>query len=550
MAIAKDIPSIWTTGWTDVLNTGTWRSAIPEHRRRLAPCQNQCPVDGEIPVWVQQVKNEKYLEAWQTLVENNPFPAVSGRICHHPCEQACNRGEYDEAVTVNALEQFVGDIALQEGWALPEPISSVNKRVAVIGGGPAGLSCAYQLRRQGLAVTVFEMNEELGGVMRYGIPEYRLPKSVLRAEISRLLALGIETVTKQKVSGAELDSLTKEYDAVFLAIGASESKTLPQFAAVNGKVLAGLDFLGQVTRGENPRLGREVAVIGGGSVAMDVARSARRHGSRVTVLALENRENLPAQIDEIREAIGEGISILAGSMVQTCRSGDKLVLDCVKVELDQQAPVGILQPVVMPEAGFSLQVDQVILAVGQDPDMENWREQLRTEKSLVAVNSGLATSRSRVFAGGDVITRQRYFSTAVGQGKQAAQAMMAEWGLLESATKDQRDIVPFSDINTFYFPATTRVEKGLIPFGMRAESFNEVKTGFTGSQAHAQAERCFSCGNCLECDNCFYFCPDMAVVKDSSLPEHYRVLTQYCKGCGCCVEECPRGAVVLKEEER
>ncbi|GAB6171149.1 NAD(P)-binding protein [Paradesulfitobacterium aromaticivorans] len=552
----KEVPPIWTTGWTDILNTGTWRSAIPVHTKRPAPCHRACPVEGDIPVWTQLVKAEKYYEAWLALVVNNPFPAITGRVCHHPCEGSCNRGEYDGAVAINALEQYVGDMASTEGWSLPGPDNEREQRVLVVGAGPAGLSCAYQLRREGYQVTVFEERPEAGGVLRYGIPPYRLPKEVLTGEVKRLLDMGITIETDRRFESNELEKFEQEYDAVFLAIGAGKSKALPQFPA-DEHVLNGLEFLAKSNQNESIFIGPQVVVIGGGSVAMDVARTARRLGSYVTVLALEDREHLPAQADEIAEALEEGISITDGAMVQSVESSAQgLDLSCVKVSLDPEAPPGVLKPIATTDSEFRLLADHVILAVGQDPETDEWHDVFKIEKALVKVAGDFSTGRPGVFAGGDAASTERYVSTAVGQGKTAARSMaryLAETHELEVAAAiaaESEEPVSFKEINIFYFPSLVRDSKETTPAGVRLRDFGEVKKGFSSLQALAQAERCFSCGSCVECDNCFYFCPDMAVVKDSALEEHYRILDQYCKGCGSCVEECPRGAVVLKEETR
>lgn len=550
----REVPSIWTTGWTDILNTGTWRSAIPFYQKRLAPCHCACPVDGEIPTWIMLARKQHYREAWFSLVASNPFPAVTGRICHHPCEGACNRSEYDGAVAVNALEQFIGDLGLSEGWPLPQPTVELDQRIAVIGGGPAGLSCAYHLRRLGYKVTLFETRPQLGGVLRYGIPRYRLSKEIWDGELGRLLALGIETKLNHPVYASDLSDLEKEYSAVFLALGAQSSKTLPQFSVDNHRVFKSLDFLEKVNCGEAPQLGQEVVVIGGGSVALDVAGTARRLGSHVKVLALEAKESLPAQPNELTESLEEGVEILAGVMVQNVNlSFETISLNCIRVTLDETSPVGVLKPILLSGTEFKVSATNVILAVGQDADLTGWDSVINVGQSLVRVDASLATNRPGVFAGGDVTPVERFVSTAIGQGKKAALSIdkylkkpYSKGSLKEM--EGSQDVVSYHEINAFYFPEKARERKGTVTVEQRLQNFAELKIGFSPEQTQSQSERCFSCGNCVECDNCFYFCPDMAVVKDSSLAEHYRILDQYCKGCGSCVQECPRGAVVLKEE--
>jgi len=547
----KEIPTVWTTGWTDVLNTGTWRSAIPVHQKGLSPCQVSCPAGGEIPVWLDYMKKEEYHQAWLTLVKNNPFPAITGRVCHHPCEVSCNRNEYDGAVTINALEQFIGDLALQEGWSLPGPANDKNIRIAVVGSGPAGLSCAYHLRMQGYGVTVFEEQPELGGVLRYGIPPYRLPKQIVDREIQRLLETGIEVRNDTTIRGDDIAALKKEYAAICLAIGAPRAKMLPQFAASDPRILNGLNFLSSINQNHKPAIGQQVAVIGGGSVAMDVARSARRLGKNVMLLALEDMQSLPAQAAEVREALEEGIIIHDGVMVDTTADhNNQLQLSCVKVALDPTAPAGELRPAIIHGTNFDVFADTVVLAVGQDTELSNFSTIIEVTNSIIKINDQMVTSKSGIFACGDVASYQRYVSVAVGGGKLVAKniTLFIEDNLaadVDNASTEKQ--ISFKDINTFYFPALAKEEQKKLEPEQRLQDFREVKILLSEEKAKAQAERCFSCGHCLKCDNCFYYCPDMAIIKDSSCELGYRIQDQYCKGCGLCVEECPRGAVLLEE---
>lgn len=546
------VPPIWTTGWTDSLNTGTWRSAFPVHQKRTAPCHGACPVNGEIPVWIHLIREGSYQEAWLNLAENNPFPAITGRVCHHPCERKCNRGEYDGAVAINALEQFIGDLALEKGWALPAPAADLGQKAAVIGGGPAGMSCAYQLRRRGYQVTIYEAQPELGGMLRCGIPKYRLPKEVVEGEIRRLLALGFEVNTGRKVSPDELAKLQSEYSAVFLAIGAQQARRLPQFPE-DPRVFDGLTILAAVNQGQQPVLGRQVTVIGGGSVAMDVARSVKRLGSQVKVLALEDNDHLPAQMEEVREALAEGIRILGGVLVHKVTGNNgPLKLECARVVLDSSAQPGEIRPIMLTEDGFIIETDNIILAVGQDVELDGWENEFVMNHSLlIKVQQDYTTSRPGVYAGGDAASLERFVSMAIGQGKKAAAEIARSTGDDNGPSEEaDADLVRFAEINTFYFPLIPQADRELRNLQDGVCDFAEVRIGFTGKETREQAERCFSCGSCIQCDNCFYYCPDMAVAKDPDVKEHYRILDQYCKGCGCCVEECPRGAVVMKEETR
>lgn len=550
------VPSIWTTGSTDVLRTGTWRNAVAVHQKRPAPCHGACPLGGEIPVWVQQLRNDDIQGAWLTLVEHNPIPASIGRTCHHPCESGCNRKDYDQPVSINALEQYVGDLAIKNNWRLPAPRVRLDQRVAVIGGGPAGLSCAYQLRRKGFQVTIYDANPELGGVLRYGVPEYRLPKKVLAAEVNRIIDLGIEVVSGRKVTAADLEDLERQYAAVFIAFGAHHPKRLPQFPKADARVIDALAFLKSVRLGAPLILGQKVLVIGGGSVAMDVAGSALRQGREVKALALETRAVMPAPEEEIMDALDEGVVLIDGAMARRVEeTGTTLTLHCVRVELDPEAPAGVIRPLELGGTDFALEADSVILAVGQDPELADWEARVTIDSSMVVVDETFMTSRAGIFAAGDVASSDRFVSTAVGDGKQAANHIAHYLGRQAPAAREAADEalpepkeVAIADINTFYFESRAKGERGKTDPQARKADFREIRLGLGAEQAQAQTERCFSCGHCVECDNCFYFCPDMAVVKDASSPTHYQVLDQYCKGCGCCLEECPRGAMGVKEE--
>ena len=552
------VPTAWTTGWTTIFNTGTWRSQLPVHTGRPAPCFVSCPLGNEIPVWIRHLTGattEDYEAAWNKIVENNPFPAIIGRVCHHPCEANCNRQALDEPIAINSLEHFLGDLALEKGWQLPGPTEPQGKKTAVVGGGPAGLSCAYQLRRLGYDVTVFEARDAVGGMLRFGIPEYRLPRSVAEAEINRALDLGIKVVTRSPINTADkLEALRKDYDAVFVAIGARKAKTLP-YLGDDARILIGLDFLEAVSRGQVPTLGDRVAVIGGGSAAMDVARTLRRLGRSVQVIALEGREELPAQEEEVREALEEGVSLFDGTMVASLDGSRPLMdLDCKKVMLDKEALAqGEIKPIPLEGSDFKLQAHQVIVTIGQDPALDGLADLLTAEKGLVKTGGNLTTNLPGVFAGGDVATMDRYVSRAIGQGKEAAIAMASYLGHpkvspLPAYTLD--DAVARNEINPFYFPLASREERALRPVAERLSGFADVKIGYGEGQALAEADRCLSCGTCVECDNCYVFCPDMAIKRAPDREEHYMVLEQYCKGCGLCAAECPRGCVIMKQESK
>ena len=488
------MPSIWTTGWTEDLNTGTWRNEIAVHQKRPAPCHGACPLDGEIPQWIQMVRNEDIHGAWLALMQHNPIPAAIGRTCHRPCETACNRQEYDGAVSINALEQYVGDMAIRKGWTFPSPPLKLEQKVAIVGGGPAGLSCAFQLRRRGFQVTIFDANPELGGVLRYGVPEFRLPRSVVAAETARIVDLGVQVVAGRRMCAADLGELQKEYAAVFIALGAHDPKRLPQFPRADPGVIDAIDFLRSIKLGAPRRIGSKVVVIGGGSVAMDCAASAIRLGSAATVIAVERRGAMPAEEGEIQDVLDEGGLLIDGAMVKTVKSvagaSGGFKLGCVKAVLDPGAPPGVIIPLEVKGTDFALDAETLILAVGQDPELAGWEASIRTSRNMVSIDERYMTSRAGVFAAGDVASSVRFVSTAVGDGKRAAQSIARYLGQGETGQDEPAArAVSFSDINTFYFPPAERGERSKLDPRKRSAGFSEIRTGYAVEHALSQSDR-------------------------------------------------------------
>jgi len=550
MGDVNQVPTTWTTGWTDVFNTGTWRSAIPVHQQRPAPCHMACPVSGEIPTWIEHLKQGKHEEAWLTLATNNPFPAVIGRICHHPCEAECNRKEYDEKVSIKALERFLGDLALEKGWRLPVGAPARDETIAVVGAGPAGLSTAYQLRKRGFGVTVYEARQKPGGLLTYGIPAYRLPRNILNGEIERLRQTGIELKTGTAIKDpAAFTQLKEKHAAVFIATGAQHSPGLPGLN-VGLAYLDGLHFLERVNEGANLEVGKRVVVVGGGNTAVDAARSAVRLGcTDVSILYRRDREQMPAQVMEINEAVEEGVKlVLLAAPLSLKQEGQTEVLLCQRMQLGEADASGRQRPVPVVGETFTMEMDTLIGATGAQADLAPLQGVLEQTESLIKVAATQTAGREGFFAGGDLTSTDRYAATAIGAGRRAATAIAHFLGVNEPDMETCNEPVSFTDVNTFYFPSMATIKTSKHPATARAGDFREVEPGLGVNDAATEAKRCFSCGTCLYCDNCFYFCPDMAVQRDESLAAGYRVLDHYCKGCGLCAAECPRGVIVLKEE--
>ncbi len=522
--------------------TGSWRTERPVYVDRLPPCNHACPAGENIQQWLYLAEEGNYRGAWEQIMRDNPMPATMGRACYHSCEDACNRAKLDSPVGIHAVERFLGDLAIREKWTMKVDAKPTGKRVLVVGAGPSGLSAAYHLTMMGHSVTISEAGPMPGGMMRFGIPKYRLPRDILDAEIERIERMGVEIRLNAKI--ADLDAAMKSghYDAVFLAVGAHLAKRAYIPAGDATKILDALQLLRGVETGDQPLLGRRVIVYGGGNTAMDAARSAKRLGATETIVVYRRtREKMPAHDFEVQEAMDEGVQFKWLSTIKAEKGGEFTV---EKMKLDAS---GKPQPTGEFE---TIKADSCVLALGQDVDLSFLSNVtgLKITDGVVEVGPDMMTGRRGVFAGGDMVPSERTITVAIGHGKKAARYIDAFLRNSTYTPKPKPEIATFEKLNTWYYTDAEHTVQPALDAARRSTTFDEVMGGLTESNALFEARRCMSCGNCFECDNCFGVCPDNAVIKLGP-GNRFRFNYDYCKGCAMCATECPCGAIRMEPEK-
>jgi NADPH-dependent glutamate synthase beta subunit-like oxidoreductase len=521
--------------------TGPFRERRPLYVDLLPPCNAGCPAGENIQAWLSHTKDGRHEEAWRQLVADNPFPAIHGRVCYHPCESVCNRASLDSAVSIHSVERFLGDLALERSWGFETQPARSGKRVLVVGGGPSGLSAAYHLARLGHEVEIRDAGEQAGGMMRYGIPAYRLPRDVLAAEVERIEAMGVRVTLGHRVEDLVAERAEGRFDAVFVAVGAHLSKRVDIPARDAGPIIDAVSFLRSVASGERPVIGRRVAVYGGGNTAMDAARTARRMGAEPLIVYRRTREQMPAHEEEAEDAEREGVEI---HWLRTISTFEGPELDVEVMELDE---TGYPQPTGRYE---TLAADTVILALGQKSETEFLREVPGVEiapDGTVQVSPTMETGCAGLFAGGDMVPSEMTVTVGVGHGKKAARNIDAWLRANGSALAPKHDLASFDKLHLWYFGDNARREQPELAVEERLSDFGEVVGGLETEQAVYEAGRCLSCGNCFECDGCLGACPEDAVIKLG--PGHrYRFDYDRCTGCGVCFEQCPVHAIEMIPE--
>ena len=537
----------------DLFPTGNWRAIRPVYRDKMPPCNNACGTNEKIQGYLDLVKRGKYLDAYALIKEDMPFPSVTGRVCYHPCEQACNRGQYDEAISIRAVERFLGDL----GQALPRDVvkagPSNGKKVAVVGSGPAGHSAAYQLARLGYAVTILERSPKAGGLNRGGIPDWVLPQDVLDREIERLVELGVTIKTNTEV-GKDIswDDLAKNYDACVLAVGLIEPNTVRAEGEDKSGVIYGLPFLRDIGMGTSAvKLGPRVAVIGGGNTAIDCAREALRQGAvEVTMITVEGSPNeMPAVPEDLHDMLEEGVELMHGLATTAVLGNGKV--DALQLHPARFTGAINASPIAVDKDAPAVRfpVDNVIIAVGQRASLKWLPDQFKTERGTIKIDRFGRLGDTKFFAAGDVVQlgsgQPLMVVNAVGDGKRVAfnlDRVIREEPLQERMVSIDV-ITDLKRMNMTYFPHFPRVQQNMLPPVTRRRTQDEVILAFTEEQAMEEANRCFSCGTCNACDNCYLVCPEPCIIRLDRSNGLYKILVDYCKGCRVCIEECPTGCL-------
>lgn len=528
----------------------------PKLVEKSPPCRSVCPSGNRIREFLRTIAQAERLEkpteealreAWGIYTDTSPFPAVCGRVCPHPCEDNCNRKELDAAVNINSIERTIGDFGLAENLRLRTLSDETRpEKIAVVGAGPGGLSCAYQLARRGYGVTVYEASERPGGMLLWGIPRYRLPADVLDGEIQKILDLGVELKCDTRIGkDLSLEDLRAEYQAVFVSIGAHRGLKLRVDGEEADNVFSGVEFLNRVHHGEQIEVGDNVIVVGGGDTAIDAARICRRLGATTTILYRRTIQEMPAIDQEIKEAQEEGVKLeYLAAPVGFRKEGNRVTaVKCIRMELGEPDDSGRRRPLPLQGSEFEIPATAVIPAISQEPDFTGL-EALTEDRDWIQVDAqGESTKVPGVFAGGDAVSLA-LVTTAIGQGRRAAETIDRKLRGEEVPRENEIPVIQADRLRLDHFEKKERTSTVAIPPEERLAGMDrEVNLPISREQAVEETRRCMSCGFCFDCEKCWLFCQDQAVNKPMQKGVLYSFKLENCTGCKKCAEECPCGFI-------
>ncbi len=529
----------------------------PKHVEKKPPCRDTCPSGNRIREWLTTIaqaerlekpRDQAFTEAWDLYTDTSPFPSVCGRVCPHPCETACNRQELDGAVGINMVERVIGDFGLENDLKLKMLTDEKRpEKIAVVGGGPGGFSCAYQLARRGYSVTVFEASDKPGGMLLWGIPRYRLPEDVIEKEIQKILDLGVELKCDIRVGkDISLDELHEQYQAIFVAVGAEKGLKLRVEGEDAENVMSGVEFLNRIHHGETVEVGDDVIVVGGGDTAIDAARICRRLGATVTILYRRTIKEMPAIDEEIEEAQIEGVNLeYLAAPIGFNKDGDKITsMKCIRMELGEPDDSGRRRPVPIEGSEFEIPASTVIPAISQEPDFTGL-ESLIEGRDWIKVNDEFAsTKEDDVWAGGDA-TNLALVTDAIGHGRYAAEAIDRKFRGL-GKPQDGMPVITADKMLLDHYDKAERAKAGTLPVEERLASMEaEVNLPLSEEEAVAESKRCMSCGYCMDCEKCWMYCQDQAIDKPMQRGALYVFKLGNCTGCGKCAEICPCGFIEM-----
>ncbi|MBY5944243.1 NAD(P)-binding protein [Photobacterium rosenbergii] len=524
----------------NLTGTGPKQSHRPVYKDYLPPCNQGCPTGNDIQGFLALVREKEFKKAWQKLVINQPMPSIHGRVCYHPCETACNRASVDSPVSIQQVERMLGDLAIDQEWAYPTPSKESGKKVLIIGAGPAGLAAAYHLRLAGHQVEIRDANEIAGGMMNYGIPEYRLPRDILAKEVKRIEEMGVKITLNHKVDDVVKEKKEGQFDAVFLAIGAQIGRQIDIPMVDCGPMMEAASYLHSVGNNQQVKLGRRVAVLGGGNTAMDAARVAKRLGAEESmVIFFSDRNNMTAHEFEAEEAEAEGVKIHWLRNLKAVEGNE------YKMEIMALDENGVAKPTGEFE---TLNADAMVMAIGQDIEsqlLENVPNVKINPDNTVNVNEHMMTGYKGIFAGGDMVPSDRSVTISTGHGKKAARNIDAWLRGGTYLSEEKHEVVTHEMLQLWYQVDSSRNEIPELEVAERVKDFTEVVQGLTQEQAFYEAQRCYSCGNCFECDGCFGACPEDAVIKLGK-GNRYKFDYDKCTGCQACMNQCPCHAIDME----